>query len=242
MLGEGFLFSCERLGRSLWETIVSSKAVPEVLKIKYKSKFKLGFTNPEAVAWMCSVIKIFLNILQNSQENTCIRVTFLIKLQAADLRSANLLRKRLWQRCFLVNSAKFLRTLFFYRTPPVAPSPNRGHLHCAILKALDHFQEKRTLKSRDMQPFLQNVPNEIFKIFKMFENNMKFTRAACWINSKISNRQKHHTHKILALSLLLVIIMVQLLEVFKVGLSPSKSITLFASIKALYKWWNVLKF
>ena len=35
----------------------------------------------EAVAQKCSVIKVFLKILQNSQENTCARVSFLIKLQ-----------------------------------------------------------------------------------------------------------------------------------------------------------------
>ena len=58
------------------------------------------------------------------------------------------------------------------------------------------FQEKRARKSRDMQFFLQNVPNEIFKIFKMFKNNMKFIGAACWINSKTSNRDKNTTFKI----------------------------------------------
>ena len=36
---------------------------------------------------------------------------------------------------------------------------------------------------------LQNVQNEIFKISKMFKN-IKFAIAACWINSKISNRTK----------------------------------------------------
>ena len=55
---------------------------------------------------------------------------------------------------------------------------NRGYLHFAILKALHSFQEKRAHKSRDMQFFLENVQNEILKIFKMFQNNMKFTRAA----------------------------------------------------------------
>ena len=30
---------------------------------------------------MCSVKKMFLEIAQNSQENTCARVSFLIKLQ-----------------------------------------------------------------------------------------------------------------------------------------------------------------
>ena len=36
----------------------------------------------EAVAQRCSVKKMFLEISQNSQENTCARVSFLIKLQA----------------------------------------------------------------------------------------------------------------------------------------------------------------
>ena len=67
----------------------------------------------------CSVKKAFLEISQNSQENTCARASFLIKLQVAP---ATLLKKKLWDRCFPVNYAKFLRTSFFYRTPPVAAS------------------------------------------------------------------------------------------------------------------------
>ena len=39
-------------------------------------------TNIEAVVQTCSVKKMFLEISQNSQENTCARVSFLIKLQA----------------------------------------------------------------------------------------------------------------------------------------------------------------
>ena len=37
--------------------------------------------NSEAVVQSCSVKKIFLEISQNSQENICARVSFLIKLQ-----------------------------------------------------------------------------------------------------------------------------------------------------------------
>ena len=40
---------------------------------------------PEAVVQRCSVKKMFLEISQNSQENTCVRVSFLIKLQASGL-------------------------------------------------------------------------------------------------------------------------------------------------------------
>ena len=40
----------------------------------------------EAVAQRCSVKKVLLEISQNSQENTCARVSFLIKLQASGLQ------------------------------------------------------------------------------------------------------------------------------------------------------------
>ena len=40
----------------------------------------------EAVAQRCSVKKTFLEISQNSQENACARVSFLIKLQAWGLQ------------------------------------------------------------------------------------------------------------------------------------------------------------
>ena len=56
---------------------------------------EIGFKDSkEAVARTCSIKKVFLEISQNSQENTCARVSFLIKLQAT----------------------------FFYRTPLVAAS------------------------------------------------------------------------------------------------------------------------
>ena len=41
------------------------------------------FVNSEAVIRRCSVKKVFLKISQNSQENTCARVSFLTKLQAS---------------------------------------------------------------------------------------------------------------------------------------------------------------
>ena len=42
----------------------------------------------EAFVWRCSVEKVFLEISQNSQENTCARASFLIKLQALGHRPA----------------------------------------------------------------------------------------------------------------------------------------------------------
>ena len=54
--------------------------------------------------------KVFLEISQNSQENTCARVSFFDKV--AGLRPATLFKKRLWHMCFPLNFMKFLRTPF----------------------------------------------------------------------------------------------------------------------------------
>ena len=57
----------------------------------------------------CSVKKVFLEVLQNSLENTCARVSFFNKVEG--LKPATLL-KRDWHMCFPVNFVKFLRTPF----------------------------------------------------------------------------------------------------------------------------------
>ena len=62
----------------------------------------------EAVSQRRSVKKVFLEILQNLQENTCARVSF----RVVGLMPGTLLKKRLWQRFFSVNFAKILRTPF----------------------------------------------------------------------------------------------------------------------------------
>ena len=52
-----------------------------------------------------------MNVLQHLQENTCVRFSFLIKLQAEACRT--LLKKRLWRSCSPVNFPNFLRTAVF---------------------------------------------------------------------------------------------------------------------------------
>ena len=66
----------------------------------------------EAVFRRCSVKKVFLEISGNSQESTCAKISFLIKLHASGLRPSILLKKKLWHRYFPVDFAKFLRTPF----------------------------------------------------------------------------------------------------------------------------------
>ena len=52
---------------------------------RFKSCLDNKLKEAEAVTQRCSVKKVFLEISQNSQENTCIRVSFLIKLLALGL-------------------------------------------------------------------------------------------------------------------------------------------------------------
>ena len=85
----------------------------------------------EAEVGRCSAETVFLEISQNSQEDTCARVSFFNKV--ADIRPATLLKKRLWHRCFPVNFAKFLKH-FFYRTLPVG-----AYMHSSIMYTVLSF-------------------------------------------------------------------------------------------------------
>ena len=54
-----------------------------VLELRNFIFSKLIWSSSEAAAQRCSVEKMFLEISQNSQENTCVRVSYLKILQAA---------------------------------------------------------------------------------------------------------------------------------------------------------------
>ena len=57
--------------------------------VNYVQIIKKTCALTEVVTQRCSVKKVFLEILQNSQENTRARVSFLIKLQARGLRKSS---------------------------------------------------------------------------------------------------------------------------------------------------------
>ena len=72
----------------------------------------------KAVVQRCSVQKVFLKNSQNSQENTCVRVSFLIKLQILRLVCNFIKNATLAQvtGVFLWIFATFLRTTFLQNT------------------------------------------------------------------------------------------------------------------------------
>ena len=71
----------------------------------------------EAVVQWCSVKKVFLGIPQNSLENTCARVSFLIKLQASGL---NFIKKETLAQVFSCEFCEISKNTFFHRASSVA--------------------------------------------------------------------------------------------------------------------------
>ena len=84
----------------------------DVLKRSYEK-----YVFSEAVVKRCSVKKVLLEISQNSQENNCTRVSFLIKLQAC-----NFIKKETLAQVSSCESCEVSKNTFLHRTPLVAAS------------------------------------------------------------------------------------------------------------------------
>ena len=129
---------------------------------------------------------MFLKYLQNSQEKTGARVSFLMKLQAWGLRPATLSKKRLWHTCFPVNLGEFFRTSF-YRTPLVTASDFYIQWYPLPLdrwpKVCDHKVSFSTKTN-----FMVNF--EIFQVISPFVKNwLSFdTETPIHNNDKIKNK------------------------------------------------------
>ena len=156
---------------------------------------------PEAVAQKCSVKQAFLEISQNSQENTCARVFFLIKLQASALQ---LYLKETLAQVFSCKFCDISRNICCYRAPPVAASV-RLTFGSWQLKFLLEFQQILKISSHRRcsikKMFLKISPNsnentcfgvscliklqtptqvflcEFCKIFK----TLSFRQHLCWL-------------------------------------------------------------
>ena len=73
----------------------------------------------EAVVRKCSIKNMFLEISQNSQKNTCAKVSFLIKLQP---QTCNFIKKEALAELFSCEFCEISMNTFSYRTPPVVVS------------------------------------------------------------------------------------------------------------------------
>ena len=90
--------------------------------LKAKWKLILIPSDLEAVVRRCSVKNVFLKVSQKSQENNCVRVSFLIKLQASDLQTFNFIKNETLAQVFSCELCEFFKSTIFHRKPTVAAS------------------------------------------------------------------------------------------------------------------------
>ena len=74
------------------------------------------FLCTEAVTWRCSVENLSLKILQNSQENTCARISFLISWWP---EAGSFIKKESLAQVFSYEFCEMFKKTFFYRIPTV---------------------------------------------------------------------------------------------------------------------------
>ena len=126
--------------------------------------------------------KVFLEISENSQVNTCARVSFLIKFRRH--ASVSLLKKRLWNRCFPVNFAKFSRTPFLQKTSErlllMVPYQMYDMVQCNTKKnfieiSLTVFISQKTVlvSKLNKKSFLKNANSSLIKLNLLSEADFR---------------------------------------------------------------------
>ena len=89
----------------------TKKLISPTLKQNTKVMMRLLVTQyQKAVSRRCSIKKVFLKVSQNSQENTCVRVSFLIKLQAL---ACNFIKRECLAHMFSCTFCEIFKNTFF---------------------------------------------------------------------------------------------------------------------------------
>ena len=153
------LYEVLKLKQSFWKNkVVTGKAPFFVISpfcTPHSICLNVGFLEAATRGVLCK--KVFLEISQNSQENTCTRV-------------ATLLKKRLWHKCFPVNIAKFLRTSFLQNTSGrVLLASDRSDLYRNFALTIVVLSTKKLYPSFLKTVYVfQNICFKV-KVLKMFK-------------------------------------------------------------------------
>ena len=119
----------------------------------------------DTVSWRCSVNKVFLEILQNSQENTC----------------TNFIKKETLEQVFSFEFCKISMNTFSYRTLPVATSVMENIatfsgfkilLYCCLLTKSCRLKACSFIKK---SPWHWRFPVHLAKFFRItfFEKHLR---------------------------------------------------------------------
>ena len=92
--------------------------------------FQLSFAANEKPYPECSIKEMFLEISQNSQENTYARISFLINLQAS---TSNFIKIETLAQVFFCELCKISKSTFSEKTPSVAAFLNADAVKVMLL-------------------------------------------------------------------------------------------------------------
>ena len=114
-----FLYATNFSHQPQWITEQTSKQHKEMNFKWVKKQFTnhaYSNNNQKKLSEVLYIKKTFLKILQNSQENSCTRVSFLIKLQA---EVCNFIKKETLAQMPSCEFCCIFKNTFFYRTSPL---------------------------------------------------------------------------------------------------------------------------
>ena len=140
--------------------------------------------------WRCSVKKgVLKNFAKLTGKHLCLSLFF---NKVASRRSATLLKKKLWHRCFPVDFAKFLRTPFFYsfakflRTPFVRNTSERLLLWTTASET-SNTKYLGLIKRSKVQEKNKSCKRALnFDQWKTFSENYKPMRVWLWLVYKFT--------------------------------------------------------
>ena len=122
---------------------------------------------------------MLLEISQNSRENTCARVSFLIKLQA---EVCNFIKKEILAQVFYCEFCEISRNTFSYRTPSVAASDitQKKYLNTNMMPRNMEYYERTKLPRR--------ITDNKFNIFDRRKITNEFHASFTNIGSKFASK------------------------------------------------------
>ena len=129
--------------------------------------------------WRCFVKKgALINFVKSAKKHLCLRLFF---NEVTNLRSATLLKKRFWHRCFPANFAKFLRIPFVQNTSErlliwTTASETSNTKYLELIKRRSKVQEKNMSCNCALN----------FDQWKTFSKNHKPMRVWLWLVYKFT--------------------------------------------------------
>ena len=139
---------------------VNNKNTRAIINRHHSGVFNVFNVNYRSSHQRCTVKKVLLKISQNSQENTCARVSFLIKLQA---EACNFIKKETLAQVFSCEFCEIFKNTFFRRTPLVAASVTINMKLHSMFRVVKRIQQISLITYVCLTQYALKLLSDLFK-------------------------------------------------------------------------------